>query len=160
MNIQLRQRTESDSEFFIELFSEIKGSELGMDLWPMELKKQIIAMQFFAFEQNTITRFPLNFDFVILYDSKSVGRLQLYEDDTEIRVINISLSSAYRNMGIGSTVLKKIIRRAISNRKCIFLEVDKSNPANELYTKLGFKVMGENEINYSMKYNPCYSFIS
>lgn len=155
MNIQLRLKTESDSEFFVELFSEIKNSELHLETWPEEIKRQIIMMQYNAFEQSIAEKFPESIDYLILYQLKKAGRLQLNKNDEGIRIINISLLSAYRKRGIGSTIIEDIIKEANSKRKEVFLEVDKTNSlAMDLYNRLGFKIFREDEVKYSMKCSP------
>jgi ribosomal protein S18 acetylase RimI-like enzyme len=152
MNIQLEIRTESDSGFFMELFGEIKSSELLLNTWPEQIRHQMITMQFQAFEQSIITEFPGSIDFLILFNSVKAGRLQINKDEKEIRIINISLLPAFRNKGIGSKILNNIIIEA--SHTPVFLEVDKTNPAQKLYSRLGFKIVQQNEIKYLMKYTP------
>jgi ribosomal protein S18 acetylase RimI-like enzyme len=138
----------------MELFGKIKNSELHLNAWPEQVTQQIIAMQFKAFEQSVINIFPENIDYLITYNEKKAGRLQLNKDNQEIRIINISLLAAFRNIGIGSSILQDIIKEANLKNKSTVLEVDKMNPAVNLYFRFGFKIFDENELKYTMKYNP------
>ena len=153
-DIILRERTDIDSEFFRKLFGEIKSSELLLDKWPEQIKNQMITIQFQAFEKSIHSEFPKSFDFLILYQSEKAGRLQLNKDENGIRIINISLLSFFRNKGIGSEIINNIIFEANQKGIPVFLEVDKINHALHLYCKLGFKILQENEIKYSMIYTP------
>ena len=62
----------------------------------------------------------------------------------EADISNIVVKKKFRNLKIGSTLLKKIIELASSlNLKQINLEVNESNiPAIKLYTRFGFKTCG------------------
>ena len=59
------------------------------------------------------------------------------------------LSEEYRNKGIGTDIIKKVI----SNNDTIYLWVYKENlKAISLYKKIGFFVIDETESRYYMKY--------
>jgi len=154
MDIQLRRKDENDSDFLFKLFGEIKIAELNAGSWPQQMQDQLIQMQFTAFEQSVKNEYPFSEDYIILHDSERAGRLQINKEVDHIRVINISLLPAYRNKGIGSGILKKIIQEAESANKPVLLEVDKVNTAVNLYRRLRFEVYEENEIKYGMKYAP------
>ena len=153
LDIQLRRRSEIDLEFFVELFSEMKNSELSLEMLPEKVKDQIISMQFHGFERSIYANYPNLIDEVIIYISKKAGRLLLHKDENSIRIINISLLNDFRNLGIGSAILRDIVEEANKTRKSILLEVDKINPAMHLYARLGFKIIEENELKYAMKYH-------
>jgi ribosomal protein S18 acetylase RimI-like enzyme len=152
-DIFLKERTENDSEFFMELFGEIKSSELHLDYWPETFRNQMIAMQYSAFMQSVISEFPDHFDYLILFKSEKAGRLQIDKNESGIRIINISLLNAFRNKGIGASILKEILIEANNKKIPVFLDVDKDNPAINLYIRSGFKIITENEIKYSLIYS-------
>jgi ribosomal protein S18 acetylase RimI-like enzyme len=152
-DILLKERTENDSEFFMELFGEIKSSELHLETWPEPVKKQMIMMQYNAFMQTVITEFPYNYDYLILFKSNKAGRLQLDKNDNGFRIINISLLSEFRNNGIGTAIIQDIIYEANSKKIPVFLDVDRINPAFNLYQRFGFKIINQDEIRFSMKYS-------
>jgi ribosomal protein S18 acetylase RimI-like enzyme len=153
-DILLQESTENDSEFFMELFGEIKNSELHLDMWPETIRNQMIRMQYNGFMQSVHTEFPEHIDYLILYQSEKAGRLQLDKNDKGFRIINISLLPAYRNIGIGSAIIQKIIEEANFKSIPVYLEVDKTNKAAYLYNKLGFTIYQQNEIKYLMIYSP------
>jgi ribosomal protein S18 acetylase RimI-like enzyme len=153
-DILLKEKNENDSEFFMELFSEIKSSELHLDLWPEANRNQLIAMQFHAFEQCMKAEFPNSVDYLIVYQSGKAGRLQLDKNDNGIRIINISLLSAYRDKGLGTKIINGIITEANQKKIPVYLDVDKTNPAVNLYSKMGFSTYQQNDLKYSMIYNP------
>lgn len=153
-DISLKESTDHDSEFFIELFGEIKNSELHLGMWPEPIKSQMIMMQYYAFMQTMKTEFPDHKDYLICFQSKKAGRLQLEKDVKGFRIMNISLLSSFRNKGIGTTIINGLIDDANQKKIPIFLDVDLVNPAFHLYQRLGFEIIQQNEIRYSMKYLP------
>lgn len=69
----------------------------------------------------------------------------------EFYISNIAVSSAYRTLGIGSALIKSLIKRLI-NTDCslLTLEVRESNSsARYLYEKLGFQNLGNRKDFYS-----------
>jgi len=63
----------------------------------------------------------------------------------------ISLIKEYRNQGIGTALMKKMIEYLKENRyKQTSLSVAKDNYAVRLYKNLGFKIIAENKEDYLM----------
>ena len=86
----------------------------------------------------------------IIVDDKIVGCLLLTDKDDGILLDEIYLEEEYRNKGIGTNIIKKVI----SNNDIIYLWVYKENvQAISLYKKLGFNVIEETESRYYMKYS-------
>ena len=74
-----------------------------------------------------------------------------YIDDSTPE-LGIAVKPNYRNQGIGTQLLKKLISTSHKNSvKALCLSVDKRNPAVHLYQRVGFKVVGEEETAYTMK---------
>lgn len=67
--------------------------------------------------------------------------------------LSISVKEAFRSKGIGTALIIEIIH-ALKKRKipAISLSVSKLNKAYDLYQRLGFKLVRENENDYVMKY--------
>lgn len=152
MGIQLAKKTKKDEEFVFEVFSENKIAELHVENWPDQMKKQLIGLQFSAFELAMKNEYPEAEDLVIMADSEKAGRLQLDKSENGFRIINISLLPAFQGRGIGSKILKDILEEANQKQIPVYLEVDKTNPAFNLYQRLDFEIYGQNEVKYSMKY--------
>lgn len=86
----------------------------------------------------------------IVVDDKIVGCLLLTDKDDGILLDEIYLEEDYRNKGIGTDIIKKVI----SNNDIIYLWVYKENLiAVSLYKKLGFTVIESTESRYYMKYS-------
>lgn len=71
--------------------------------------------------------------------------------DNNTPSLAISLHQEYRGQGIGTAMMRSMLELLKENGyKQVSLSVQKSNYAVELYRKLGFKVIGENEEEYVM----------
>jgi len=155
MDIQLKKKNETDSEFLLQLMGEIKIAELNAYSWPEHMKNQLIEMQYKGYEQMIKNEYPNAEDYIIMVDNENAGRLQLDINDNSMCIVNISLMPAFHGKGIGSKIIKDVLAEADMKNKPVYLEVDKVNPAFNLYKRIGFDICGEDEIKYSMKYLPC-----
>jgi 2-amino-4-hydroxy-6-hydroxymethyldihydropteridine diphosphokinase len=89
------------------------------------------------------TKFREHFDpktiEVIQADGIDIGMLKVEERDDCIYLGDLQIDRAYQNQGIGTNLIKTVIRSANIANKPIRLRVLKGNPAKELYLRLGFQ---------------------
>ena len=88
--------------------------------------------------------------FVVLCDGEVAGYIGAHNILGEVYITNIAVFTKYRRMGIAETLIKNLICVSTSeNADFITLEVRKSNiGAINLYTKMGFKEVGERKNFY------------
>ena len=85
---------------------------------------------------------------VICINDKKIGCLLVINKDDGVLLDEIYLEEKYRNKGIGTSIIKKIL----SNYNKVYQWVYKLNTrALSLYKKLGFKIIDETETRYYMK---------
>ena len=85
---------------------------------------------------------------VICINDKKIGCLLVVNKDDGVLLDEIYLEEKYRNKGIGTSIIKKIL----SSYNIVYLWVYKLNTrAISLYKKLGFKIIDETETRYYMK---------
>lgn len=84
-------------------------------------------------------------------ENKCVGYCGFWQAYDEGDITNIAVSPNFRRMKIGSKLIERIIKEAREKKlACLNLEVRKSNlPAQKLYEKYGFSVVGERKNYYS-----------
>lgn len=86
---------------------------------------------------------------VICINNTKVGCLLVENKEDGVLLDEIYLENDYRNNGIGTDIISKVI----SKNKTVYLWVYKQNKkALSLYIRLGFKVIEETDIRYYMKY--------
>ncbi|NJR31810.1 MAG: GNAT family N-acetyltransferase [Chamaesiphon sp. CSU_1_12] len=98
----------------------------------VELKWEWDITKFREFFDPNITK-------VIQADGIDIGMLRVEEREDCIYLGDIQIDSAYRGQGIGTQLIKTVIRSAIIANKPVRLRVLKGNPAKDLYLRLGFR---------------------
>ena len=88
-------------------------------------------------------------DYKIIMCSR-VGCLLVKKKDDGVILDEIYLEEEYRNKGIGTDIIKNILK----NNSIVYLWVYKKNiKAISLYKKMKFKIINETENRYYMKYS-------
>ena len=87
---------------------------------------------------------------IILVNKKAVGLLMLAVLQHSLHIRQFQLMPKFQGLGIGKKVLGMVKKKAVKLKRPITLNVLLKNPAQTLYRRLGFKVIGENELEYQM----------
>jgi len=92
---------------------------------------------------------------IIEIDKRAIGLLKIERQQDNIELIQIQIAASYRSKGIGRRILNDLIEEAIESEKTITLSVLKTNKAKNLYSDVGFKIVGETESAYLMLFENC-----
>jgi ribosomal protein S18 acetylase RimI-like enzyme len=91
---------------------------------------------------------------VIEVQGEAVGFLDVSERDDAISLENIELNPTHQGRGIGTAIIRSVIRRAETARLPLRLQVLKVNKrAQALYDRLGFHTVGETDTHVLMALN-------
>jgi len=153
--IRLRPLTEKDLPFIEKLYRSAK--EKGLDLnknWTELQKAAFFRMQSILQDAHYKKVFPNAVFEIIEYNKKTVGRLYTHESENEITGIDISLLPEFRGRGIGTKILRSLLAKAADKQKIFATQVERNNPAYQLYLRLGFKYTGDNGTYYCLEYRP------
>ena len=108
-------------------------------------------------EEEVVTRFKEKFKpeevQIISVDGVDAGWLQTSEAEKEIHLIQIHLRQDFRSAGIGSRIIRNLMRDAGNKNKAVSLFVFSNNPARQLYKRLGFEIVSENAEKLLMRWN-------
>jgi ribosomal protein S18 acetylase RimI-like enzyme len=91
---------------------------------------------------------------IITVGGRDVGFVHVEETRGGIRLAQIHVEPSYRSRGIGTKLIKDLLHDARAKTKPVSLSVVKHNPAQTLYERLGFKVIGEDETKLHMRWMP------
>lgn len=151
-NIILTPVNESDGELIDEIYFYTRNEEFAATGWSDEQLKPFLKMQCDYQKQSYKMQFP-NAEFsMILFENKKVGRLIVNRAEDEIRLVDIAILPEFRSLGIGSKIIGDLFLEAEKSNKPIGLQVEKNNQkAFHLYQKLGFEIVGENDMYISME---------
>ncbi len=152
--ISVRPWKETDDAFLFDLFARVRMEEFSaLGLAPAQLEA-LLQMQYAAQCRSYAAAFPNARRGIICDQGASVG--QMITDDTgdALLLVDMSLLPACRNRGIGSTLLRRLQTEAGLQRRPIRLHVNKSNPAQHLYRRLGFLPAGDAGPYQMMEWQP------
>ena len=88
----------------------------------------------------------------IVVAGETAGFLDLLERDGVAWVGNIELAPTWQGRGIGSAIMRDILREAAARQRPVGLQVLKVNPARRLYLRLGFRDTGASETHHQMSW--------
>lgn len=133
--IALRPARPGDYAFARKLYSESTGALLkALGRWD----EVAVAERFDKAYQNRLSQ-------VICMDGNDIGWLQVSQNHTSLHLHQVHLVKRYRNLGIGSRLIRAVMARAEELGLPLTLNVIRGNPAIALYHRLGFRVVAEDE---------------
>ena len=154
MSLSLRPATADDDAFSLQVYASTRANELALVPWTDEQKHWFVDMQFNAQRTSYQLDRPNAEWLIILHDEKAVGRMIVDRSDQTIRLMDIALLPEYRNHGIGSKFINDLLDESRETGKPILLHVESFNPAFNLYSRLGFKKIGESGFYVAMEWSP------
>ena len=122
-----------NNDFLYECYCKVEG----------DYEKKWEKKDFYSFISNQDNIF-------ILSHPKPVGYLKARVNGDEIEIISILIDKKFRKLGIGKSLLNKLLNIALKKKiQNIFLEVSVENQiANNLYKKFNFIKVGKRKNYY------------
>ena len=152
--ITLRDATAEDLPFLALVYGDTRRQEVEAWGWPPEQQKQFLQMQFHARRQWYRAAFPNAADHIICHETEAVGYMVVSRDGTEEELIDIALLGEYRNHGIGTSLLRRLLQECEARGRALHLQALKSNPAIRLYQRLGFVQSGADDMYAQFQWRP------
>ena len=92
---------------------------------------------------------------IIRQDGTSVGMVQIFDEGNSVEVAEIQILPEFQDRGIGTHVLRDILKMAHSSRKSVTLSTGRMNArAIRLYQRLGFELVEETDAKSYFKLHP------
>ena len=90
---------------------------------------------------------------IIVQNDQDIGVISIIDKVDKLLLSKIEILPTFQNRGIGTSLIKDILKRANLIKKNVILQVHKLNKRVKiLYERLGFVIVDENEIHYFMEY--------
>ncbi|REH00880.1 GNAT family N-acetyltransferase [Flavobacterium aquicola] len=139
-NLTFRKASKEDIEFLLWLRKET-------------MVQYLINSRMEVNEESHLSRINYHFEHakIILLNNQKIGLLKTAEQDGEIEILQIQIAPNHQNKGIGSQIIKSILKESFAKKIPVRLSVLKANKAQTLYKNLGFEIYDENEFSYFMK---------
>jgi ribosomal protein S18 acetylase RimI-like enzyme len=141
-SVALRPAAEGDRQFLLRLYGSTREPELEASGLPREQWGAFVEHQFTAQSRHYESYEDTSYD-VVLVDGEPAGRLIVARWPEELRVVDIALLPAYRARGIGGALMRMLIEEADERSVKTSIHVERFNPAQRLYTRLGFRAVAE-----------------
>jgi GNAT superfamily N-acetyltransferase len=152
--IELRKALPQDRLFLRSVYAGVRMDELALTDWDEATKDAFIDMQFEA-QDSYYREVYADADFLVIVEQgRPAGRLYLRCTSREIRIIDIAVLPAFRNRGIGTSLLGDILARASKQGVPVTIHVERMNPALRLYGRLGFVVAEDKGVYLFLRWSP------
>src|SRR5882724_5186909 len=138
MSITLRDASEKDEAFLREVYASTRAQELALIPWNDEQREAFLRMQFDAQHLHYHSQFPEASYQIILNEAEAIGRLYVLRKEAEIRILDITLLPQHRDAGIGTPLIRELLREADQTGKAVNIWVEQFNPSLALFERLGF----------------------
>jgi GNAT superfamily N-acetyltransferase len=151
LSLILRSVQPDDEPFLLDVYADHRKEELDQASWNAEQRQSFISQQFHAQLQHYRSHYPQGSHDIILFDTAPIGRIYIDRGDEEIRLLDISLLSKYRNKGFGAVLMRNLLDEADRLGKPVRLYVYKMNQAVRFYERLGFQCVEDTGVHYFME---------
>jgi ribosomal protein S18 acetylase RimI-like enzyme len=148
----LRPETDADIAFLRRLYASTRWDELAITNWSDAEKLAFADSQFGFQRQHYRAYFPSTEWGVLEHNGVPVGRLYLERRDTTLHILDIALLPDWRGRGIGTAIMARICAQAGAAGKSVTIEVEKFNPAQTLYRRLGFREIADQGPHWEMEW--------
>jgi ribosomal protein S18 acetylase RimI-like enzyme len=152
--LSFRRMADDDLPFLRKLYDSTRQQELAPLPWPDEQKAAFLEMQFRA-QHAHYRRHYADMDWlVILREGEAIGRLYLMRDAREHCIVDIAFLSEHRGHGFGTALMRDLLDETAAAAKPMSIHVEKFNPAQRLYRRLGFVTVGDAGAYDLMRWDP------
>lgn len=148
--LHMRDSVHEDEKFRFSVYASTRAEEIAAWGWDELQQSAFLHMQFELQQRSYRLRFPGTGYQIIFLQDQPVGHLLVAQNDKELTLVDIALLPQFRNLGLGSRIIRAL--QAEAGSKSIWLQVTKGNPAAHLYARLGFHVAEEKEIYFHMQW--------
>lgn len=147
-----------DEPFLFLMYAGTRQEETAGWGWRPEELEPFLRMQFSLRERAYRLQYPHAERRIILLDAVRIGQMIVNESESELRLVDISLLPAYRNAGIGTSVLSWLQDASRASGKPVRLMALLTNPALALYMRLGFRIVREDGLYAELEWEPSPGF--
>ena len=148
---RIRLAVPEDREFLARLYASTREDELERAGFPLDQREAFCRMQFNAQQHHYTLYFARAVDTLIEVDGVPVGRELIARSSDELFLVDIALLPEFRNRGIGSDRLQRLIAQSRALQCPIRLYAEQGSRAQALYQRHGFVITGEEGVYFMME---------
>ena len=149
----LRPEAEADIPFLRRLYVSTRWDELAPIIdWTEAQKLAFLESQFALQRHHYRTYYPTTEFAVLEKDGVPAGRLYVDRQENMLLVIDIALLPEWRGHGTGTALMQAVCAEARAAGKKVSICVEKFNPAQTLYRRLGFHEVSDEGVHWFMEW--------
>ena len=145
MQLALRPATDDDYEWLYQLNKTTIRPYAEQTYGPWD---DALARRLFAERSRPDTTQ------VVVVEGQDAGSIEIVPGDSNVYLANIRIAPEYQRRGIGTRLISDVLRDAHGRGLTVSLRVLKTNPAQRLYARLGFEIVGETPTHSLMECQP------
>jgi len=149
-DIELRAIGDADAAFLFGVYASTRAEELAQTGWTDVQKDAFLRMQFDAQRKDYGANYDASRFHIVVCDGIDAGRFYVERAGGELRIIDIALLPPFRNRGIGTALLQRLFDEADAAALDVRIHVEFNNPAQRLYSRLGFQFAGDGDSIYRL----------
>jgi ribosomal protein S18 acetylase RimI-like enzyme len=150
----LRPAGREDAELLYRIYASTREEELAPVPWDAAAKEAFLRMQFAAQDTYYHATFPdASYDMIVDGD-QVLGRLYVDRSKTRWLVIDVALFPEHRGKGIGTKLLSNVLAQAAAAARPVQMHVERFNPAQHLYHRLGFRQVADQGVYLLLEWKP------
>jgi ribosomal protein S18 acetylase RimI-like enzyme len=150
----LRPAGPGDAELLYRIYASTREGELAVVPWEAAQKEAFLRMQFAAQDGYYHATFPAASYDLIVSGEEVLGRLYVDRGEAAWLVLDIALLPEHRGRGIGARLLTDVLAEAGAAAKPVQIHVERFNPAQRLYDRLGFRQVADEGVYLRLEWNP------
>ena len=151
----LRPEEPGDAALLFEIYASTRQQEMDATGWPASMRGDFLKTQFKAQSYGYRATYPHAEFAIILFEDKAVGRIVIHRGPDDIRLVDIAILPTSRGLGLGTELIQRLMREALSACKPLRLSVRKDTKAYELYQRLGFQKTDDTGDRHQMEWRGC-----
>jgi ribosomal protein S18 acetylase RimI-like enzyme len=152
--VTFRPIRDADLPFLSRVYASTRLEELAPVPWSDAEKAAFLDSQFRAQHAHYQQHYKTAERLIVLHGGEPIGRLYLDRWMREHRVVDIALLPAHRGQGLGTAIMRDLLDEAAAAGKALSIHVEKFNPAQRLYERLGLVRVGETGAYDLMRWEP------
>ena len=151
----LRPETEGDVQFLCGLYVSTRWEELAPVVdWTEAQKRSFLESQFAAQRRHYLIHYAEAERTVVEDRGVPCGRIYVDRTPAKVHVVDLSLLPEWRGRGVGTAFLQAVLAEAAAAGKRAGIAVEKFNPAQRLYRRLGFREVEDLGVYLAMEWSP------
>ena len=150
----LRSAGPADAEVLYWIYASTREEELAVVPWDAPTKEAFLRMQFAAQDTDYHARYPdASYD-LVMAGEQVLGRLYVHRGETVWQVLDIALLPEHRGKGLGGRLMTEVLAQAGAVGKPVQIHVERFNPAQHLYDRLGFRQIDDQGVYLLLEWKP------